>query len=94
LDLVFELRVEEDELIRRVLGRAELEDRADDTPETIHRRMAIFRDRTSPLLDYYGQQGLLKTIDAMKTPDEVFVAITKLIEDLNSDADTPDDWVI
>ncbi len=84
LDLVLELRVEEEELIRRVLERGESENRVDDIPETIHRRMAIFDDQTSPLLDYYGQQGLLHIIDAMKTPDEVFEAITTIINDLPS----------
>jgi adenylate kinase len=72
LDMVLELKADAEELARRMLQRAEIEGRADDTPETIANRMEVYREQTSPLLDYYRQQGKLVSVDGMGTPDEVF----------------------
>jgi adenylate kinase len=75
LDLVLELRGNEQELVRRMLRRAELEHRSDDTPETVANRMRVYDSQTSPLVAYYAQQQRLATIDALGTPDEVFQRI-------------------
>lgn len=71
LDIVLELRVPEDELFRRLAGRG----RADDKPEVIRQRLVAYREQTEPLLDYYGKQGLLKTVDGLGTVDEIFARI-------------------
>jgi len=68
LDVVLELRVPEEELFRRLAGRG----RADDNPEVIRQRLVAYREQTTPLLDYYGKRGLLKSIDGLGTVDEVF----------------------
>ena len=68
LDVVLELRVPEDELFRRLASRG----RADDRPEVIRQRLVAYRNQTEPLLDYYSQRGLLKTIDGLGTIDEIF----------------------
>jgi adenylate kinase len=77
IDVVLELRVDEQELVRRLLGRAEQTDqpRPDDSPQAIPRRLQVYREETQPLLDYYGQRGLLHTVDGTGTPDEVFARI-------------------
>jgi len=75
LDVVLALDVNPDELFRRLMARAETQDRADDTEETIRRRMQVYRDQTEPLLDYYRGSGILRTIDGMGSPDEVFARI-------------------
>jgi adenylate kinase len=75
LSIVIELKADESELIARMLRRAAAEKRADDTPETIGRRMDVYYRQTEPLLDYYRKQGLLVSIDAMGSPDEVFEKI-------------------
>jgi len=79
LDMALELRADEDELIARMLKRAAAERRTDDNPETIAHRMEVFRQQTTPLLDYYRFRELLVTVDAMGTPDEVFDRIKEAI---------------
>jgi adenylate kinase len=80
LSIVIELKADETELISRMLRRAALEKRADDTPETISRRMEVYHRQTEPLLDYYRKQGLLTSIDAMGTPDAVFGMIRDAVD--------------
>ena len=63
--------VEEDELVERLLKRAHVEGRNDDTEETIRKRMQVFRDQTEPLVSYYRERGLLTEIDAMGPIDSV-----------------------
>ncbi len=72
LDMVLELKADAEELARRMLERAKIEGRADDTPETIAKRMKVYTEQTAPLLDYYQKQGKLVTVDGMGTPNEVF----------------------
>lgn len=68
LDAVLELRVSEEELLKRLKERG----RADDTAEVIHNRFIVYRDETAPLLDYYRDEHELQTVDAVGTLDEVF----------------------
>lgn len=84
VDLALELRVEREELIRRLLARSELEGREDDGRETIDRRMEIYRSQTSPLLDYYRRQEKLFSIDGMGSADEVFARICQVIDEYNA----------
>lgn len=84
LDLVIELRVDEDEITRRMLERAKEEGRADDNPATIRQRMDVYRRQTAPLLDYYQGKGRLLIVDAMGTPDEVFARVSRGIDELQS----------
>ena len=60
-----------DELIGRLLKRAELEGRADDTEEVIRRRQEIYLAETEPLIGVYGDRGLLVEVDGMGEVDEV-----------------------
>ena len=71
LDLVLDLHVGQDELVKRLLKRSELEDRGDDDYETIKARIRVFETQTAPLLEYYRKRGLLVTIDGMQTPEAV-----------------------
>jgi adenylate kinase len=80
LDLVLELKADENELIARMLKRAAAERRADDNPETIAQRMEVYRKQTAPLLAYYRDQGKLETINALGTPDEVFERIRRVVD--------------
>ena len=76
LDVVLELRVPEEELFNRLAGRG----RADDTPEVIRQRLEAYRKQTEPLLEYYGEQGLLKTIDGVGTIDEIFARVKEELD--------------
>lgn len=80
LDFAIELQVDEDELMRRMLYRASVERRADDTPQTIAHRLEVYRQQTAPLIDYYQSQGKLTSIDAMRSPDEVFAEIQQAVD--------------
>lgn len=80
LDRVLELRVEREELIRRLLQRAEIEHRGDDTSQAIAARLEIYENQTAPLLDYYRCHAIVEPIDGMKTPDEVFGQICGSLE--------------
>ena len=68
VDGVIELAVPRDELVKRMLARG----RADDDPEIFSRRIASFEEQTAPLLDYYGRQGKLASIDGLGTAEEIF----------------------
>ena len=75
LDLVLGLKVEEEELIERLLQRKRL----DDTRETIAERLQVYLDQTSPLLEYYASRGLLETIVGHGTPEEVYRQIQDVL---------------
>ncbi len=85
LDLVLDLAADEGELIQRLLKRAEIEHRADDTTTTIAERLKIFRELTAPVLDYYRNQGLVERIDGMQSPDEVFDQIRAAVDARNGE---------
>ena len=74
-DAVIYLDAPRDELVRRILARAEIEGRADDNPETVHNRLRVFDEATHPLVDYYRARGLLRVIDADQDEDDVEQAI-------------------
>jgi adenylate kinase len=75
VDAAIELAVADEELIRRVTQRARAESRADDHPETLRRRLDVYRTATAPILAYYAQRGVLCTVDGEGTPDDVFQRI-------------------
>lgn len=71
LDGVLALTVDSEELISRLLKRAESSGRTDDTEEVIRHRQEVYIAETAPLLDVYRERGLLIEIDGMGTVDEV-----------------------
>ena len=75
LETVLSLEVDEEEVVRRLLKRAEIEGRSDDTEETIRNRMAVYRAQTEPLLAYYRDGGVLRPVDGMGTIEEIFSRI-------------------
>lgn len=80
LDLVLDLAVDLEELQRRMLERAEIENRADDTPETISKRLQVYQEATEPLKDYYRRRQLLESIDGMGTPEVVADRIRAVVD--------------
>lgn len=71
LDRVVCLDVDRDELVDRLLKRAAVEGRSDDTPEVIARRLDVYDDQTAPLVQVYEDRGLLVTVAGVGSMDEV-----------------------
>ena len=71
LDAVVVLTVDQDELVARLMHRAEVEGRSDDTEDVIRHRQAIYTEQTAPLLAVYADRGLLVEVDGMGEVDEV-----------------------
>lgn len=71
IDHVLELTVDEDAVVQRLLRRAQIEGRVDDTEEVIRERMGIYRTETAPLAEVYSRRGLLLQVDGMGEVDEV-----------------------
>ena len=81
LDTVIEIAVNDAMLRDRIAGRAKETGgvRADDTLETLAKRLAVYHDQTAPVADYYRRKGMLKTVDGMGTMDQVSAAIENLL---------------
>jgi adenylate kinase len=82
LDSVVSLTVDREELVKRLLQRAQVEGRADDTEEVIRRRQELYVEQTSPLIDVYAERGLLLEIDGTgpvsTVTERVFEGLAKL----------------
>jgi adenylate kinase len=63
--------ITEDELLRRLAGRAAAQHRADDAEQTIRHRLEVFADKTRPLIDYYRHRRLLTMVDGVGRVEEV-----------------------
>ena len=75
------LAVDEDEMVKRLLRRAELEGRSDDNETSIRMRMREYREKTQPLIAYYGKRGVLREVDGIGTVEEVAKRIAQALED-------------
>lgn len=80
LDAVVELTADADEVVQRLLKRAEIEGRADDTEDVIRRRLEVYAEQTAPLTDLYGARGLVRRVDGMGAVDEVTDRLAKALE--------------
>lgn len=80
LDIVLELQVPEAVSVDRLMKRARLEGRADDTPEAIRTRLELYRRHTEPLLEHYRARGIVVGIHAGREVPEVFAEIQEALE--------------
>ena len=71
IDTVVVLTVDQDEIVARLLRRAETEGRADDTEEVIRKRQQVYAEQTAPLIALYADRGVLTEVDGMGSVDEV-----------------------
>ena len=80
LDAVVALTVDQDELVARLLNRAQTEGRADDTEDVIRHRQQVYADQTAPLIAVYRDRGLLREVDGMGSVDEVTSRVFAALE--------------
>ena len=60
----------------------ELYQRKDDNPETVSKRLAVYKAQTAPLIDYYMKKGLLFNVKSNTTPEDVFEKISAKLDTL------------
>jgi adenylate kinase len=77
---VINLEVDEAEVVKRLLSRAKIEGRADDTKEIIENRMKVYNNQTSPILDYYSTHEDLININGMGSVDEILERILSALK--------------
>lgn len=82
IDIIINLKLNEEESLKRILLRGQTSERSDDNAETIKNRLKVYREKTAPILDYYREQGRLKNIDGVQTIEQVAGDIKKLLKTL------------
>jgi len=79
LNHVLLLDVDEDELVRRILARARVEGRSDDTEEAVRNRLAVYQRDTAPLVAHYAPRGNLHRVPGTGTIDEIAEEIRRAV---------------
>ena len=86
LDIIVLLEIADDVARERMLKRAEIEGRADDTPEVIERRLATYHEQTKPVVDYYVASGKLVQVHGERSIDEVWAEIQAALDEVEKRA--------
>ena len=80
LDVVVQLTADNEELVRRLSGRAQEQGRSDDTPDVIRRRLDVYDEQTAPLIDIYAARGLVVMINGLGDIQEVTDRIVEALD--------------
>ena len=73
IDQMLVLDVDHDELVKRLIARAELSGRPDDKdPAVIENRIDVYKDKTEPIINYCNQKGLYQAVNGMGSIDDIF----------------------
>jgi len=80
LVVVFEFQISDEDCIQRLLSRARIEGRTDDTPEAIAKRLGLYHELTEPVVEHYRATGNLVGIHADRSEDEVFLELQAALE--------------
>ena len=79
LERCIALSVDEDEIVRRLLKRAEIEGRSDDSEETVRKRLKVYHAQTEPLIAHYAALGIVRAVDGHAPVDEVAKRIAEAL---------------
>lgn len=82
ISVVLSLEVHDEELVDRLLKRGQISGRSDDNRETIESRLQVYYNQTSPLKDFYDNQGKLRVIEGVGSVEDIFKSIEKEVDGL------------
>jgi len=77
---LFSIEVPPEVCVQRLLGRADVSGRTDDTREVIDVRLREYAEKTAPVLGFYQEKGILVPVDGTRSVDEVFDQITRVVD--------------
>ena len=80
LDAVVSLLADVEEVVQRLLKRAQIEGRSDDNEDTIRVRLQVYAEQTAPLLEVYRERGILIEVDGLGPIDEVSDRLFKALD--------------
>lgn len=80
---MIELDVPEAELMKRLIKRGQESGRSDDNEETIKKRLYVYHNQTSPLIDWYEKEGIHNHIDGLGELDRIFKDICEVVDNIN-----------
>ena len=80
LDAVISLVADVEEIVARLLKRAQIEGRSDDNEDTVRVRLQVYAEQTAPLLEIYRARGILVEVDGLGPIDEVSQRIFKALD--------------
>lgn len=80
LDIVLQLTADDEELVKRLLGRALETGRSDDTEDVIRHRLDLYREQTEVVVARYAERGILTKVDGLGAMDEITERIMAAIE--------------
>jgi adenylate kinase len=81
VSLVLALEVDEDELVKRLLNRAQEQGRLDDTEDVVKNRLVQYHQHTKPLIDYYTDKKLYKEVYGVGTIEDIFSQLCSVISE-------------
>jgi adenylate kinase len=79
-DFAINLNVPQERLVERLLNRATIQNRPDDTEAVIRRRLVVYDEQTAPLIDYYQHKGVFREVDGDRELAEVTHHLTSIVE--------------
>jgi len=83
IDQMLVLDVDHDELVKRLIARAELSGRPDDKdPAVIENRIEVYKEKTEPIIDYCSKKGIYQPVKGMGTIDDIFKRLADIIKKL------------
>jgi adenylate kinase len=71
LERCIALTVDEEQIVRRLIKRAQIEGRSDDSEETVRKRLKVYHAQTEPLIAHYTAQGIVRAVDGDASVEEV-----------------------
>lgn len=80
VDILLNLEVEDEELIKRLLKRGETSGRTDDNGKTIAERILVYKQVTTPVIDFYKGKGVYRSVKGTGSVDEIFARMQTAID--------------